>query len=518
MNRIIFFFFLFSVSIIADGQINTFKKSYGGIYADFFYDMAVTSDSGFVMTGRIAKTGANGNLSLDIFLIKTNKYGDTLWTRTFGDSLNEKGHSVIETTDGGFLVTGEGLGLAGYHLIKTDVNGNLLWAKTYQKQGEEYVSVVKQTSDHGFIMAGYTFGGNTDMYIVKTDSAGNLLWSKTYGNIYDDYAEDIQQTYDGGYIITGAYSPPVIPIDIDVILLKIDSLGNPLWSKAFGGSAVDHMDNIQVTPDSGYILAGRTWSFGVGDRDIYLIKTDINGNLLWSKAYGNLYYDLADNVLDADTGYVISGTVQYNSSSPLMSGVIMMTDVIGNLIWAKSFSDSVYSSVIAKNTADGGLGIGYGRGNSIPADFCLDKVLIHGSFECGDTITLIESNPATNVTTPVLLVDSGCTVFTPSMLVGSGSTVYDRCTQVGIMEMNDDLSFSIFPNPSFGFFLVKTGLTIQKGELKIFNVLGRVILKRNINNESEIEINLKNISSGIYFLEITTAANQKFTSKIAINN
>ena len=513
MNKLIFLILLLSISIIAEGQINTFQKSYGGIYEDVFYDMAVTSDSGFIMTGGTATYGVTGSFSFDILLIKTNKYGDTLWTRTLGDSVHESGHSVIQTTDGGFLVAGEGLGLAGYHLIKTDINGNLLWSKTYQKQGEDYVKVVRQTSDHGFIMAGYTFAGNTEMYIVKTDSIGNLLWSKTYGNIYEDYAEDIQQTNDGGYIITGAYSPPVIPIDVDVILLKIDSLGNPLWSKTFGGSTVDFMESVQLTSDDSFILAGRTFSFG--PNGMYLIKTDINGNLLWSKVYGGPYYDQAINVLNADTGYVVSGIVQQGN---LFRGVILMTDIVGNLLWTKSFSDSISAGVIARYTADGGLGIGHGDGNtSTTKDFCLDKVVLNGNFECGDTITLFESNPATIVSTPVLLVDSGCTVFTPSMLVGSGTIVYDRCTQVGIMEMNDVLAFSIFPNPASDDLEIISTSPVKNGLVQFYNILGELVFDKYIYNESKVKVSLKNFSSGIYFLEVSTSTNQRFTSKIAVN-
>jgi hypothetical protein len=170
-----------------------------------------------------------------------------------------------------------GAGSADFFLIKTDANGNIIWAKTYGGIYIDSATSVQQTSDGGYIVAGRTgsFGAGGDIFLIKTDANGNVQWAKTYGGTVYDIASSVQQTSDGGYIVAG-YTNSFGAGWGDIFLIKTDANGNVQWAKTYGGIYEDWASSVQQTSDGGYIVAGRTYSFGAG---VFLIKTDANGNI-----------------------------------------------------------------------------------------------------------------------------------------------------------------------------------------------------------------------------------------------
>jgi hypothetical protein len=172
-----------------------------------------------------------------------------------------------------------GLDSIDIFLIKTDANGNIIWAKTYGGINWDEAYSVQQTSDGGYIVAGYTesFGAGGDILLIKTDANGNIIWAKTYGGINWDEAHSVQQTSDGGYIVVGyTYS---FGAGSNIFLIKTDANGNIIWAKTYRGISGDEAYSVQQTSDGGYIVAGRTYSFGAGTWDAFLIKTDADGNI-----------------------------------------------------------------------------------------------------------------------------------------------------------------------------------------------------------------------------------------------
>ncbi len=196
--------------------------------------IATTNDGGYVMTG----SGKFG--SRQLLLFKTNAIGDTLWTKSFGDnalssSSYYKGKAVMTDNQQNILVLADSsngtTGGANISLLKTDSLGNVLWQKKYGGAADEAAISLEKTSDNGLIVLGNTksFGnGGSDIYVVKTDASGNVLWSKTFGRSRNDFASAIKQTSDGGFIIVG--STQIDSLNFDVFIVKIDSLGNSLFT------------------------------------------------------------------------------------------------------------------------------------------------------------------------------------------------------------------------------------------------------------------------------------------------
>ena len=316
------------------------EKTYGGSTYDFGYSVQQTMDGGYIIAGYTGSYGAGEN---DVYLIKTDIFGKEVWGKTFGGNSGDYGRSVQQTTDGGYIIAGHtgsfGAGGSDIYLIKTDAAGNKLWSKTYGGPTEDIGYSVQQTKDGGYIIAGYQWqdsGWNT--YLIKTNAWGNKLWSKTFAKAGSaDYGSSVQQTADGGYIIAG--SAQAINYWDDVYLLKTDSLGNELWSKTFGGDYGDHGSSVIQTVDGGYIIVGNTDSQNYPWHDVYVIKTDKQGNKLWSKIFGGIYDDYGHSVQQTDDGgYIFTG--QTDSYDIGEGGIYLVkTDANGTEIWHKTFGE-----------------------------------------------------------------------------------------------------------------------------------------------------------------------------------
>ncbi len=372
--------------VTVSGAGTSWARCYGGTNDDYAYAVQPTSDGGYIIAGF---TDSFGSGSGDMYLVKTDANGNQQWTQTFGGTSSDYGYAVQQTTDGGYVVAGTtgsfGAGLLDVYLVKTDANGNQQWSQTFGGTSGDYGYAVQQTSDGGYIIAGYTssFGaGSSDVYLVKTDANGNQQWTRTFGGTSDDYAWSVQQTTDGGYILAGTLSS-FSTFSYDMYLVKTDANGNQQWTQTFGGADTDFAWAVQQTIDGGYIIGGWTTdSSGTFSYDMYIVKTDGTGNQQWTRTFGGTSDDYARSVQQtSDGGYIIVGfTNSFGTGSSDM--YIAKTDANGNQQWTRTFggtSDDHAEAV--QPTSDGGYIIAgitdsFGAGSS---DMYVVKTDEHGN-------------------------------------------------------------------------------------------------------------------------------------------
>ena len=333
--------------------------SYSDFWDQFGFAVESVSDGGFVVLG---DTYSYSEGAHNVRLLKTDRAGTELWKKTYGGASNDVGRSVQETLDGGFIICGftESYGAGGGDawLIRTDSAGNEVWSKTFGGADYDHAYSVRQTTNGGFIVVGQTssFGtGSSDVWLIKTDSSGNEVWSKTFGGALPDSGMSAHQTSDGGFVIagkTGSYGAG----SWDVWLIKTDSSGNEVWSKTFGGTSSDSGESVQQTTDGGFIVVGHTASYGSGMSDGWLIKTDASGNESWNKKFGGAGEDYLSSVQQtADGGFILAGnTASYGAGGT--DAWVILTDSSGNAIWQKTFGGNEDESGTCVNkTTDGGF-------------------------------------------------------------------------------------------------------------------------------------------------------------------
>jgi len=349
---------LFAISAVAQPNPDTlWTRTYGGSAGDDARSVHQTADGGYVVAGGSASFGAGSG---DFYLVKTNGQGDTLWTRTYGGNSYDEAWSVQQTADGGYIVAGcthsFGAGSGDFYLVKTNSQGDTLWTRTYGGSSDDGAWSCQQTADGGYIVAGYTasFGaGDFDFYLVKTNSQGDTLWTHTYGGNADDWAWSVQQTADGGYIVAGYTRSFGAGLD-DFYLVKTNSQGDTLWTHTYGGSSFDGANSVQQAADGGYIVAGVTSSFGVGG-DFYLVKTNSSGDTLWTHTYGGSNGDFAESVQQtADGGYIVAGDT-WSFGAGVDDFYVVRTNSQGDRLWTRTYGGSSYDGAWSvQQTADGG--------------------------------------------------------------------------------------------------------------------------------------------------------------------
>jgi hypothetical protein len=328
------------------------ERTYGGTDDDYGFSVQQTTDGGYVVAG---STGSFGYVR-QVYLIKTNALGDTLWTRNYGGASRDEGFSVQQTSDTGYIVAGiyDYIGTdPQFYLIKTNASGDTLWTRTYGGTSTEESYSVRQTLDGGYIVAGWTnsFGNGWQVYLIKTNASGDTLWTRTYGGPDDELGYSVQQTSDTGYIVQG-YTWSVGTGE-QVYLIKTNASGDTLWTRTYGGTSDDYGFSIQQTSDMGYIFAGQSNSFGNGWQ-VYLVKTDASGDTLWTRTFGGTGYDEGYSVQQTtDGGYVVAGVT--NSFGNGLQVYLIKTDASGNTLWTRTFggTDADYGTSV-RQTLDGG--------------------------------------------------------------------------------------------------------------------------------------------------------------------
>ncbi|MFH1320619.1 MAG: hypothetical protein ABII90_08200, partial [Bacteroidota bacterium] len=269
----------------------TFHRLY--TYNDTIYDFGntviQTLDGGFISVGNTNTVFSP--IFEGIFIVKTDKCGDTLWQRAYDFSPlgGDPGNSVIQLQDSTYVICGWRLdsieGARDTYLLKLNQDGDIIWYKPVDAGYNDFGIIHKQTKDEGFIIGGYKFDSvmtASQIFLIKTDSTGNIQWQQEY--IDSAYLYAIDKSQDGGYILSGEILNPASN-SWDLFLIKTDSIGNLEWEKYYGDNYSQFQGYAVTTIDGGYVMVGRTYDAG-GDMDGYILKTDSLGNVEWEKVYG----------------------------------------------------------------------------------------------------------------------------------------------------------------------------------------------------------------------------------------
>jgi hypothetical protein len=362
-------------------------KNYGGSGEDTAKSIILTADGGYAVFGFSNST--DGDMSQktsevnDYWLLKLDAEGNIIWSKTYGGSKDDRGQRVKQTADLGYIIIGysqssdgDASNNEGFHdnwILKLNASGNVEWERSFGFSGHDHAYDVLQTTDGGYFFVGFvdvtasggagadsnkgrliTRHGVGEFWGTKLDGQGNLEWRHYFGGTANDRAYGVVQSNDGGFVLAGSTESSDFDVthnngSYDFWVIKITNSGELVWEKSFGGTGIDSAASISKTSDNGYVITGSTFSLDMdvshqnGGSDVWLIKIDDNGQLVWEKTYGGQEFDAAENVsLCANGGFLVSGNSKSNdfdlsTNKGENDFWLIKTDENGHIIWQTTF-------------------------------------------------------------------------------------------------------------------------------------------------------------------------------------
>jgi hypothetical protein len=350
----IFFFFFLITTVRLSAQVVKFQKVYGNSGYEYGYSAIQTYDKGYAIAGA---TSSFGNGNTDAYLLKVDSLGVIQFHKMYGGVNIDQAYCIKQTADSGLIMAGytNSFGNGGYdiYINKTDAFGNVSWSKTYGGTNWDFAYSIQQTTDGGYIIAGGTssYGnGNEDMYLVKINATGDTSWTKTYGGIEDDEARSVKQTKDGGYILTG-FTKSVGDIMGDIYTVKTNSSGDTLWTYTYKGVKEDFSFDIIESIYGKYIIAGKTKSNNTGDFDGVTIELSLSGKFITIDYWGGSKEDGIQSITQSPSGRI--AVAGYTASYGLggTDFLLYLINPFGSGTYGKGDMEKAFS---INKTSDGG--------------------------------------------------------------------------------------------------------------------------------------------------------------------
>jgi Secretion system C-terminal sorting domain len=500
MKKNFAFIVLLFFSLFAWAQGNTFAKKYT---PPPLYNVLENDNNSIFTIGIDYTKGA--------VVTHLNSFGDTIWSKVYScPTCSFQGGSVfdfIKLKDGNLLLAESfwSIGQQGYHfLIKIDTSGNVIWGKYYSYNSSFSAKLTEGSDRSLYLRAG--------RILLKTDKLGNLKWCKS--NPLFGYSFDIVAVSDGvitcGYgnfnDSTGAYK--------DAVLVKTDTAGNIMWKKRYDGSIVDEAQSVIVSRDSSLLITGSTFA-GAGWYDVLLMKTDLSGNILWLKTYGDTTANQGTSIVETPSrDLLIVGSTYINHSLNIPNTLLIKTDSTGIPYFMKTYGDSL---------SHRGNNVHYFSDNTyviLTNKGAILKMDTTGNLSCFTfNKNLSVNSPVFNDNHPYTIIDS--IEPTTSFPVNIVSEYYSVTTQpfCNTLEINEttkgETNIIIAPNP----FTLETTINFKEEQkntiLKIFNLLGEELKTINFSGK-QLTIEKGNINAGIYFVQTTDERKKINIKKIII--
>jgi hypothetical protein len=365
-----------------------FAKTIGGTLNESANAITKTKDGGYAILGYVqsmdGEVTSKTNESFDYWLLKFDNSSNLQWQKAYGGTDDDRGSDIIQTTDGGYAITGyskssdgnvnENAGANDFWILKLDASGIITWEKSFGFSGADNGISIIQTNDGGYLLIGVldvtasNGEGNSksslskrhaggDYWAIKLNNLGEKQWSKFYGGSFTDTPYSLIQTDDNGFLIVGSSDSNDVDIkgnkgQYDFWVVKISEIGDLLWEKSFGGSEIDEAHDITESNDGNYILVGDTRSNDLdvsenkGAADLWVIKISPTGNLIWEKSFGGSSFDVGRSIAKTqDGGFIISGSSRsadgnLSKNNGQNDAWILKIDSNANLKWQKSIGGS----------------------------------------------------------------------------------------------------------------------------------------------------------------------------------
>lgn len=512
--------------------LNVFAQQAGFVKG---YDMeainiSLTSDSGYILAGQEGSLFGPGTHAI----MKTDKNGNILWSKRYkaSDSDSEICRIVLETSDGGFILGGNAYSDIGYEdeaaVIKTDRYGNVMWSYRYGDGGDDGLISLCETNDGGFLLIGYVNsspGAISQEFVSKIDGNGYQIWTRFCGLPQDMLQfRSVIKSRDGGYLITGRVlhnQAPFGPTNVSAYLLKLDSTGNFLWHHAYGTfspneSAEAH--GVVESSDGNLFLAGSISNLNLINSfsdDVFIVKTDSAGNQIWGKAYGGDEDDKGYSIHQTtDSAYIVTGYTL--SFGPTIDALILKIDNNGDTLWTRIFPGNNI----------GGLTNGAALSNGYNIFAGSLRVLGNGSTSL-IKISPDGNSPACSSGLPIHIIAMNGSYVPPVQILPNSLNVHTYFPAVSTLSIHsqticftsamddefEELPYTIYPNPNDGNFRINTSAS-QQLELNIYNFLGELAYTKKITNNSGLDINCE-LNAGFYLLNIWDG-NRLFTQKFSV--
>jgi len=518
MKTKIFLSFILLQTFFTSAQ-NTFINAFGTTPNNIGSQVQQTTDGGYVIVG-----SASPDSTSDVSVVKLNSQGDTVWAKNYGGTADDYGNAIQQSTDGGYIIAGSttsfGAGTYDVYVIKTNQNGDTLWTKTYGGAQHEVAHAVQQTSDGGYILAGYTNSfvsspDSSNLYLVKIDAIGNVKWTKSIGGINYNDAYSMQITADKGFILggyTGGYTDSLGYFSGgDIYIVKTDSLGNLSWAKSYPHVGSEWCTGVIQTTDGGYALTGYSDSFGYG----CIIKTDAGGNILWQKGIANQTLSIKQT---SDGGYIVPTISEHyvpGGSMPIFrSGInLVKFNALGDTIWTSVYGNPNKNSqpYYAINTTDNGYCVLASEQNTT-INLMLIKTdslgqMANNCFKTTDSLILKQMSLSATTVTPS--VNATATIKNnTNTTVSSSSYFLPVCSSSsGIEKITaNNYQIKIYPNPTTGNFIIET-TDAEKQTIHIFDINGKQVLTQTINGTTSVDTGILN--AGVYNVNINGVINKR---------
>ena len=493
---------------------NLFQKSYGSKGYESVSSIKKTSDKGFVIAGTTDGFGAG---LTDLYVIKTDSVGDTLWTRSYGGPGIEMAGEILQTPDGGYALAGYtqsfGAGYSDFYLLRLKANGDTLWTRTYGGSYADQANSISLCSDKGFVLAGFSLsfliGTNGNAYIVKTDSAGTLLWSKVYGGLIGSSIYDIAATSDSGFVMVGEIDGYGLG-GSEVYVIKTDIFGDSLWQLNYGGSGEERGYSISQTADTGFIIAASTTSFGYGQWDGYAIKLDKRGDTLWSRVYGSAHNEYFKSLTINNAHSFSFCGAQDGFAGDTTNFLMIKTDIFGDTDKVAAFGGMKVDFCNASaGCAVGGTAMAGNTSSFIKPN---NKVYLlttdsNGNSSCNKRVSQISTKKTpTHINHLHLKANAVISLSgaTHTILQDSTNFLSNDCFLSGIGGQNSTSAMTdIFPNPAEGTVVLRNASFSEHNvSVQVFSSLGALVFPVASKQERAILLDFSNLPDGIFFIEI----------------